>query len=379
MAARGPMLSTSALNRALLARQGLLQPWQCGVEEALDRLVGMQSQAPNAPYVGLWSRLQSFEPDDLSTLMLRRRTVRIALMRSTLFLVTAQDCLDLRAVMQPAQDRGLAGNAGRRTTGLNLERLRAVTREYVESEPRTFAQLGAVLAREFDGCSPTDLAAVARTAVPLIQVTPRGVWGVSSAAYHTTVEQWLQAQPGTDPDPCKAIRRYLAAFGPATVADVQAWCGLIGLAPYLQRMRGDLRIFSDDRGRELFDVPDGLLPDENTVVEPRILADFDNVLLSHADRRRIFDDTIRLRFMTNNGLIRSTYLIDGFVHGVVSLTRGKAPGKAPSDAKGSTATARIEPLTRLSRADAGPLRAQAAKLLAFLAPGQQHVIEINRR
>jgi hypothetical protein len=227
-----------------------------------------------------------------------------------------------------------------------------------------------LLADELGNYSAADLAAVARTVLPLVQVTPRGVWGASRAAYHTTVEQWLGERPSTEQDPTEAIRRYLSAFGPASVADIQAWCGLTGLAAYLKKMAGELRTFSDERGRELFDVPDGLLPDPATVVGVRILPEYDNMLLSHADRSRIFQDAIRSRFMTANGRVKSTYLVDGFVHGCLTVTRDEA---APVGA----ATVTIEPFTGLLRTDATALRAQAHRLLSFLTPGAQQTVVIN--
>jgi hypothetical protein len=365
------VLSTRALNRALLARQGLLEPWSCGPEEAIERLVGMQSQAPNAPYVGLWTRLQQFDPDELSTLMLSRRTVRIALMRSTLFLVSARDCLALRAVLQPVMDRSMKTNQLKRLPGLDVERLTMLARELMASEPRTFAQLGALLAQDLGDYAAADLAAVARTVLPLVQVTPRGVWGASRAAYHSTVEEWLGEQPSTEQDPTDAIRRYLTAFGPATVADIQAWCGLTGLAAYVAKMADELRVFADERGRELFDVPDGLLPDPETVVGVKILPEFDDALLSHADRSRIFSDDTRSRFMTTNGLVRSTYLVDGFVHGCLNISRDRSAGPG-------VATATIEPFTRVRRTEAAALRVQVRRLLTFLEPGARHAIVINQ-
>jgi hypothetical protein len=361
----GEPLSQRALNRALLARQGLLARWDISAFDAIERLVGMQSQAPNAPYVGLWSRLTNFNPDELSTLMLNRSVVRIALLRSTIFLVSSRDALALRPVVQPCLDRGLATSTGGRTEELDLDRFTTVGRRMVEERPRTFGQLGELLAPEFAGFSPGDLANTLRCALALVQVTPRGVWGQSKAAYHTTIESWLGQPLGSNTDPDTAIRRYLTAFGPATVADIQAWCGLTGLRPQLERMRPTLHTFTNERGQELFDVPDGLLPDPETPVPVRILAEYDNILLSHADRSRIFTDQQRMRVMTINGIVRSTFLIDGFARGTCAIKKQK-----------STATVTFTPFDRLLKKDQAKLAAEGRRLLRFSSPEtENHLIE----
>jgi hypothetical protein len=350
------VLTDRALNRALLARQGLLERWDCSALEAIERLVGMQSQAPGAPYIGLWSRLEKFHPDELSQLMLDRAAVRIPLMRSTIFLVSVADALTLRPVMHSCISRGVAAFTRGRTEGLDVAQVARLGRAIVEERPRTTNDLGKLVAAEFSRYDSKDLEHVLRAALALVQVTPRGVWGRSHAAHHTTLEHWTGRPLGTDDRPDEAIRRYLAAFGPATVADIQTWSGLQGIRPHVDRLRPTLRTFVNQRGQELFDVPDGLLPDPETPVQVRILAEFDNILLSHTDRARIFADQQRSRFMTINGLVRSTYLIDGFVRGVCALTRQK-----------STATLTFTPFVQLRKKDQATLEAEGHLLLTFAA------------
>ncbi len=153
------------------------------------------------------------------------------------------------------------------------------------------------------------------------------------------------------------LERYLAAFGPATVQDMQAWCGLTRLNEVVRRMRSRLRVFRDEQGRELFDIPDAPLPDENLPVAPRYVAEFDNVLLSHADRTRIISEDDRKRVFTINGIIRPTFLIDGFVAGIWSIVRERA-----------AAALVIEPFRPLSREDQDSLIAEGEHLLQFAAP-----------
>ncbi|HEX5498444.1 MAG TPA: crosslink repair DNA glycosylase YcaQ family protein, partial [Thermomicrobiales bacterium] len=145
---------------------------------------------------------------------------------------------------------------------------------------------------------------------------------------------------------------YLAAFGPATVGDVQAWSGLSGLRPTVEAMRPALRVFQDERGRELFDLSAAPRPDAETPAPPRFLPDFDNALLAHGDRRRIFADDDRRRV----GIGRPTLLVDGFVRGTWTLSR-----------RAATARLRIEPFSPLGRQDRRAVEAEGERLLAFLA------------
>jgi hypothetical protein len=219
------VLGPRELNRATLERQMLLRHRKLSAVEAIERLVGMQAQAPAPPYIGLWTRLKNFHPDELERLILERRAVRIALMRNTVHLVSAHDCLALRPLMQPVLDRGLYATRANRAhlDGIDVESLVAAGRALLEEEPHTARELGELLQEQWPDRDPASLARAIRHLVPLVQVPPRGLWGRSGPAAHTTAETWLGRPLDPTPSLEETILRYLGAFGPATVKDVQTW------------------------------------------------------------------------------------------------------------------------------------------------------------
>jgi hypothetical protein len=337
---RGPadILTARALNRALLERQLLLRRSRMRARDAIEHLVGLQAQIPNAPYFGLWSRLDGFHVDDLTRLITARRVVRLALMRSTIHMVSARDCLALRPLLQPMLERGLGGAFGRSLAGIDRAALAAAGRALVEDRPRTFAEVGALLQRRWRGRDPVALGYAVRVLVPLVQIPPRGVWGDRGAAVHTSVEKWLGRSPASKTSMSKMILRYLAAFGPASVRDVQAWSGLAGLRPHVERLRSRLRTFADERGVELFDLPDAARPRPDVDAPPRFLPEFDNALLGHQDRSRIVREDYRPRLFGSGGLLAGTVLVDGFVGARWSLTRARTTAILTVATRGKLAT-----------------------------------------
>ncbi|MGH4020485.1 MAG: winged helix DNA-binding domain-containing protein, partial [Pseudonocardiaceae bacterium] len=212
----GDLLSRRALNRALLERQLLLRRGSSSVTEVIERLVGMQAQAPMPPYYGLWTRLAGFRPDDLAELITGRQVVRIALMRGTVHLVTARDCLALRPVVAAVLERQLAHSAhGKLLAGIHTDELVAAGRELVEQRPRSTVELGDLIAKRWPDRDPTALAMAVRCLVPLVQLPPRGIWGASGQLTVTTAEAWLGRPLDDALSPDAMVLRYLAAFGPA--------------------------------------------------------------------------------------------------------------------------------------------------------------------
>jgi Winged helix DNA-binding domain len=368
------VLTLRALNRALLARQMLLRrsplPPGAGragaVIETVEHLAGLQAQAPFPPYYGLWSRLAGFRPDDLAELLVNRQVVRIALMRSTIHLVSARDCLTLRPLIQPALDRSLPAIFGRKFAGLDTGALAAAGRVLVDAGPKTFGELGELLAADWPGHAPAALAQGIRALVPLIQVPPRAVWGAAGLPRHTSAQAWLGCSLDASPPPELLVTRYLAAFGPATVADVQAWSGLTRLGEVVERLRPRLRAFRDERGRELLDLPDAPRPDAGTPAPVRLVAEFDNLILSHADRTRVVSDGNRQRLYTRNGIFPGTVVVDGFVAGAWRITRSRRSAVLTAEMFGPVAPR-----------DRDAIIAEAQRLLGFAAPGDGHEIRFG--
>ncbi len=356
------VLGLRALNRATLERQMLLRRRKLSAVEAIEHLVGMQAQSPNPPYIGLWTRLEGFHPDELARLILDRRAVRVALMRNTVHLVSARDCLALRPPLQPVLDRGLYANRAHRAgiEGLDVEALAAAGRALLEEKPRTAKDLGEALKERWPDRDPASLALAIRHLVPLVQIPPRGIWGKSGRAVHTTAEAWLGHSLDPDLSLDEMVVRYLGAFGPATVKDVQTWSGLTRLGEVTDRLRPRLRVFRDEHGKELFDLPDAPRPNPGTPSPPRFLPEFDNLILSHVDRTRVIPDDYRKAIASKNGMVPATFLIDGFVRGTWKVVRDR--GKA---------TLRIAPFEYLPKRDREALSEEGGRLLRFMTDGAE--------
>lgn len=360
----GTVLGPRELNRALLARQHLLRRSDMPVPAMMEHLIGLQAQAPNPPYYGLWTRLNGFRQEELARLIQHRDVVRIALMRSTIHMVTARDCLELRPLLQPMLARAMTSSFGKRMGGVDLDALAEAGRALVEEQPLTFRELGARLLERWPDADPGRLAYAVRNLVPLVQIPPRGLWGSSGQPTHTSAEAWLGRPLSADSAVEQLLVRYLAAFGPATVKDMQAWSGLTRLADIVERLRPQLVTFRDIRGNELFDVPDAPLPDGDTPAPVKFVGEFDNLILSHEDRTRIIADEYRQAVITVNGLVRSTILVDGFVRGIWKIERQR-----------KAATLVIEPFAPVSAQERDALAEEGSKLLAFAAAeGDSHDI-----
>lgn len=348
-----PVLSSRALNRATLERQLLLRRSAMPAKEAVAHLLGLQAQNTRPPYFQLHARLDGFRPDRLSALMESREVVRIVTLRSTIHTHTADDALTLRPLVQAARERELnAFRAG--LAGVDLDRLAAISKELVEERPRTMKELREILLGHWPDADPPALTIAARCRLPLVQVTPRGLWGRSGQVALTTAEHWLGRPSEPAPAPDATVRRYLAAFGPASVKDMQVWAGLTRLREVFERLRPGLLTFRDEHGVELFDLPDAPRPDPDTPAAPRFLPEFDNVLLGHADRSRVIPPPYKGR----NGKGNQSYgslLVDGFLAAIWRL-----------DTAGDAATVTVQALGRLSGAQREEITGEAAGMLSVM-------------
>ncbi len=346
------VLTQRALNRALLERQQLLERKPMPAIDMIERLVGMQAQVPTDPYLGLWSRIEGFRTDELSSLIAERGAVRATtLLRTTIHLVSARDALTLRAVLQPVAERQWGYSPfARALAGIDVDEVVATGRAMLAERPHTIGELGKRLHERWPDRQATDLGYAIRYLVGMVQVPPRGVWGRSGRAVLDTIEQWLGEPLDADPSVDDLVIRYLAAFGPATAKDVQIWSWMTGIREVLERLRPGLRTFRDEAGRELFDVPDGALPDPETPAPVRFLPEYDNLVLSHHDRSRVID-----RRFGVDGWLRGSILVDGFVRGTWR-----------HDAKGGVATMLIGLFEQLPATDRQEVEAEATRVLDFL-------------
>ncbi|MEV4253356.1 winged helix DNA-binding domain-containing protein [Spirillospora sp. NPDC049652] len=349
-------LNLRQLNRATLARQMLLTREAVPVPEAVQRLGGLQAQEPKPPFFGLWSRLEGFRAKDLHTAVHDRSVVRATYLRGTLHLVSAADYAALRATLQPMLD-GALKVLGDKAAGLDRPAVLAAARRHLTEGPRTFNELRALLQEDFPDVYDRALGYAVRMWLPLTMVPTDDRWGFPRTASFTPADTWLHTALSDGPDDEALALRYLAAFGPATAADAQTWSGTAACGAALERLRPRLRTFQDERGRELFDLPDAPRPDEDTPVPARFLPEFDNLVLAHADRRRVIADAHRPLLTTKNLRVRAVFLWDGFAAGLWELER-----------KRKVATLRLRPFEPLPREAVTALTAEAESLLNFAEP-----------
>jgi Winged helix DNA-binding domain len=378
-ATRPDRLSLRDLNRATLDRQLLLRRNPMPARQAIEHLGGLQAQAPLAPYVGLWTRLAGFRHQHLEDLLTERTVVRAHLMRNTIHLLTAADFVGFRPLFQPLMDRGLAGNFGPNLTGVDLAELRTVARTMLAESPLTRGQLGERLAPRWPGHDPASLAYAATHLLYLVQVPPRGLWGRSGQATWFLADAWLDGldlRTVSAPDPAAAldqiVLRYLGAYGPASVNDIQAWSGLSRLRDVTDRLGARLRTFTGPDGGELLDLADAQRPglpslrEHYALAPPRFLPEYDNLLLSFADRSRFIRHDRPVPLPAGQGATTGTLLVDGFWQADWRITKAR-----------DQAALEVRPFIRLGGPELDAVVTEGGRLLEFAAPAAAHDVRFT--
>lgn len=304
-------LSLRSLNRATLARQLLLERRHVTALEVIDHLVGLNAQDPEPPYIGLWSRIIDFGSGDLERLLHGREVVRGSLLRGTQHIVTTDDYLWLRSLLHPMLERLQRSAFGKTTAELGLADLMAAAESLIGTETMTRPELGRALAERWPGRDPVALARSIQFLMPVVHPPPDGTWEWRGKTPFLLASEWIGRPLVEEPSAERLVLRYLAAFGPAATRDIQAWSGLTRLRQVVDGLRSQLRVFRDEDGRELFDLPDAPRPGPDVSAPVRFLAPLDNVLLAYHDRRRIVTEEQR-----KHTFLEAAMSVDGFVRGL---------------------------------------------------------------
>jgi len=338
------VLTLRELNRATLARQLLLERKRLSPAAVIERLVGMQAQWPPAPYVGIWTRATSFRREALERELTRATVVKATVIRQTLHLVTPHDYALLRAAMSETNFPWESSQA---------KLLAPSVRPLAGEGPVTTAEALAHLEREHGliGANARRAWRGARVRAHLVHHPETALWHARPGGRFVALDE----PERHDPTEARAeiLRRYLAAFGPASRRDIVAWSMMH--VPELQRALDrlePLRRFRDEQGRELLDVPRALLPDPETPAPVRFLPKWDNVLLAFADRTRVLPERYRKTVIRMNGDVAQTFLVDGLVAGIWRVEDGRVV---------------FEPFAPLSRPARRELEDEAGRLEAFFA------------
>ena len=357
-------LTSRQLNRATLARQLLLERSDLDVVDAVERIGGLQAQEPASPHIGLWTRLAGFQPADLDRALAERSVVKGTLMRSTLHVVSAADYLRVWPAVVPLMEGIRRQDRVQPPSPQRLAALQARAAAFT-AEPRGVGELRDHLGAS-DGLAPDEVLWWIRRRVAFAHAPSDVAWSFGRRPRLAHALAWLGADDwsaSTDDALEHLVRRYLGAFGPATAADLSQWSGLAvarvrpGIAA--AEASGDLRRFSDERGRELLDLEGSPLPDADTPAPPRLLPMWDSTILAFADRTRLISDEDRRVVVARNGDTLPTFTVDGVVAGL---------WWAASTAGGRTRIA-IEPFRPpLARADARSLEREAEQLAEIVAP-----------
>jgi hypothetical protein len=362
-----PVLTADAINRATLARQLLLARATLPIVDAVEALGGLQAQEPASPYLALWTRLESFEPAALDGAFRDRRVVKATLMRSTLHAVSLDDYRHFLPALRPMFQalRTRLGNAP--PVEARVAELAEASLAFA-SVPRTNVELRDHVT-DLDAEIARDVAWwLIRRYAAFVNVPSETTWSFSRRPTYIDASVWLDGVPFADDAAAVAhlVRRYLAAFGPASPRDAAAWSGLpiTRLRPGFEALdtAGELVRFADADGRALLDLAAAPRPDAGSPAPPRLLPMWDSLLLAYADRTRVIGDEHRKVVVARNGDTLPTFLVDGRVAGLWW-----------AEADGNGTRIALEPFGRLVKADRLALEREGERLAAFVAPHEPAV------
>ena len=356
----GRTLTLREINRATLARQMLLARERWGPLEAIERLVAIQAQLARPPFIGLWTRLDPFDRAGLKRLFLDRAVVRATFLRGTIHVVSAADFVALRGVVQPALEASMRGILKDRLAGLDLPDLARRAARVLAKRPQTFEELRDAFKREDPSADERAMGYAVRMLVPLVQVPDEDAgWAFPARACFAPADRWLGRKvPTRASAPDALLFRYLAAYGPATARDFQAWAGLApdAVREAISRVRPKLLAFRDEGRRELFDLPDAPRPGADAAAPVRFVPDYDNLITTRGDERFVAKRD-RPRVFLPNLRIAPTVLVDGFVAGTWTL-----------EAKRKTATVTIAAFGPMTRKVRNEVEHEAEALARFAEP-----------
>jgi hypothetical protein len=347
-------LTRAMLSRATLARQMLLGREKATPVAAMERLAGLQAQWPSPPFIGLWSRVDGFTREKLRRALASHDAVRATLMRGTIHVASAKDYARLRSAIQPVLTRAMTSILKDRLQGLDVDALVAEARAYF-AEAHTFGELRDFLVGLHPKGDERAMGFAVRMHVPLVMVPTDAKWSFPGDSKFILAEPWI-GEPLAEVSAATSALclRYFAAFGPASVGDLQTWSGLKKMDEVVAALRPQLVTFADERGRELFDLPEAPRPDGATAAPPRFLPEFDNLVLGHDDRTRFVAKEHRASIYLPGLKVAPTFLLDGFVAGIWKIERSKTGAELV-----------VEPFEALTKKDKDALAAEGEALLRF--------------
>lgn len=348
------ILRLRELNRATLARQLLLERQSLTVPEAIERLVGLQAQLASAPYVGLWTRLADFRRESLAELIENRKIVKATFIRGTLHLLTAEDYVRFRTTLHPLLIEAASTIAKGRGGDFDLEKVLKMARKFIGEKPRTFAEISEMLTQLMPDTDVGAMRYSVRTHIPLVQVPIATGWSYSNKPEFTLAEEWIGRKISSKDELPELVKRYLAAFGPASVTDAQTWLGL-KLKDTFEKLRPELQTYRDEGRRELFDLPGAQLLAEDVPAPIRFLPEYDNLLLSHSNRTRVVANEYRSKVYLPGLRVAATILVDGFVRGAWKIEETK-----------TAAALLITPFDKLTKKDRTALSEEGEQLVRLV-------------